>query len=395
MKTIGSITWLAWLLFALPIYGQLQSGENVIITERTNQDLYVAGGTVTINAPIDGDLIVAGGTVTINDSVSHDILLGGGTVFLNGYAGDDIRCAGGRIILSGSVAGDVIATGGTLDIERGVVISGNLIASGGEVKLDGDVQGLIKVASGTFTFNGKSGNNLECRGGKIIINGMVEGSSLLAGDYIEIGPEARFNKAVKYWSKEGSIDFGKSLSGGNATLDPTLEIKNGSWHYLGFASFLMVLWYLGTALLMIGLIQYLFKGTMRNSADIVKNFSLKSLGFGFLFLVGIPVAIAVAALSVIAIPVALLLFIGYITIILLGTIIVAILIAHWINNTYYQSEWSSVRIVLTSFGVFVFLKLASLTPVIGPLIMLLLACMAFGAILQQVTLKRSEVVALT
>jgi len=393
MKTIKSVTWFALLLCALQTFGQLQSGENVIISERINQDLYVAGGTVTINAPIDGDLIIAGGTVTINDSVSQDILLGGGTAFLNGYAGDDIRCAGGKIIISGSVAGDVIATAGTLDILEGVVIRGNLIASGGEVTQDGDVGGLIKIASGTFTLNGKSGNNMECRGGKIIINGTVEGGSLLAANVIELGPEARFSRDVKYWSNDGSIDFGNSMSGGNATFDPSLEINNGSWQYLGFASFLMVMWYLGTALLMIALIQYLFRNTLRKSADTVKNLSLKSLGLGFLFLVGVPAAIVVVALTILAIPVAILLLIGYITIILLGTIIVAVMIAHWINNTYYQSQWSSVRIVLTSFGIFVFLKLASLTPVIGPLIMLLLACMAFGGILQQVRFKRSAVVA--
>jgi hypothetical protein len=42
-----------------------------------------------------------------------------------------------------------------------------------------------------------------------------------------------------------------------------------------------------------------------------------------------------------------------------------------------------------------FLKLASLTPFAGPLIMLLLACMAFGGILQNVRWRRNESLAST
>lgn len=395
MKNIILVVGAVSLFSATQTFSQLQSGENVTIQERTAHDLYVAGGTVTINAPVVGDLIIGGGTVTINDTITQDILVAGGTIFINGTVGDDVRCAGGKITISGNVVGDVIATGGTLDIQRGVKIGGNLISSGGEVVVDGEVEGMIKNASGTFTFTGKADNNLESRGGKIIINGIVEGSCILAANTIELGPEARFSRDVKYWNDEGSLEFGNSLAGGQATFDPSLEIENGRWHYLGFASILMVLWYLGTALVMIILIQYLFSNTLRKSADTVKNFSLKSLGFGFLFLIGIPAAVVVTMLTVVAIPIGILLMIGYITVILLGTIIVALLITHWINNTYYQSQWSAMRMVMTAFGIFVFLKLASLTPFVGPLIMLLLGCMALGGILQNVKWKRSPVIATT
>ena len=68
-----------------------------------------------------------------------------------------------------------------------------------------------------------------------------------------------------------------------------LAVEEGKWHYLGFASFLMVLWYLGTALLLMIIFHYLFSRTFRDAANIVKKESLKSLGFGFLFLVGVPV----------------------------------------------------------------------------------------------------------
>ncbi len=374
---------------------QLESGENVIISNKVGHDLYVAGGTVSVNAPIEGDLTVAGGTITVTDTVAQDILGAGSNLILNGYVGDDVRCAGGTIRLSNNVTGDVIITGGTITIDESAIINGDLLVSGGRVILDGEVKGSLKSASGELIFNGKVQRDIDCRGGKIAINGTVVGNTIVAANTIELGSQAHFNKDVTYWNNEGSLDFGNSLHGGKARFDSSLEPDSGKWHFLGFASFLLLLWYLGTALMMIILIHYFFGGTFKKAADSVKNSSLKSLGLGFLFVVGVPIAIVVTVITVVGIPIGALALIAYVTILLLGTVIVALLAAHWINNTYYHSAWQTGRVVLIAFCIFVFLKLASLTPFVGPLVMALLACMAFGGILLNVKWKRNKEVAIT
>jgi hypothetical protein len=395
MKTKNLFVLAAGMLLSFHVSAQFEAGENIVITEKVAHDLYVTGGTVTINAPVMGDLVVAGGTVIVNDTIYQDILAAGGNINLNGYVGDDIRCAGGKIILSKNVAGDVVATGGTVQINKNVIIAGYLLSAGGEVTLEGEVKGIIKSTSGTFTLNGVANNDIDCRGGKIRINGIVNGHSVLAGNTIEIGPRAELNKDVRYWNKENALDFGNALHQSNATFDESLEIEDGRWHFLGFASILMVLWYLGTALLMIVIIHYLFSLTMKNAANTVKNASIKSLGMGFLFLIGLPILIVVCMITIIGIPVGVLMLVGYLTVVLLGTVIVSLLAANWINETQYNSLWSGRRIVFVAFGIFIFLKLASLTPLIGPLIMLLLVCMAFGGILQNITWRRRKGLELT
>jgi hypothetical protein len=65
----------------------------------------------------------------------------------------------------------------------------------------------------------------------------------------------------------------------------------------------------------------------------------------------------------------------------LATAITAIIAANWINRVYNGSEWSVTRIVFVAFGIFVLLKLMTLTPVIGPLLMVIMICLAFGSIL--------------
>lgn len=390
-----------WILFSmawlsiLPVIAQEKASDNIVIREKVTKDLYVAGGTVTINAPVYGDLIVAGGTITVNDTITQDILLAGGNINFNGYVGDDIRCAGGTIRISHHVAGDVVVAGGTITIDKGVIIHGNLLATGGEVKVDGEIEGYIKSGAGTFTLNGKAGHDIDCRGGEITINGTVGGTSVLAAKTIEVGEDASFNGDVKYWSKNETPDFTNAVHQGKPVFDSSLEIEGGKLIYLGFASILIALWYLGMALVMIFLIQYLFSTTMKTAAGTVKSESLKSLGFGALFLIGVPIAIVISAITIIGVPVSILLLIGYITLLALATVIVSLLITHWINNTYYQFSWSNVKISFVAFGIFIAIKLTSLTPVVGPLIMALLVGMGFGAILLNINWRRKKDLALT
>jgi len=379
------------LLLLLPYvktFAQALTGDEIVVSHAVNDDLYVAGGTVMINAPIHSDLVVAGGTVVISDSISEDILVAGGKVTLHGFAGDDVRCIGGTVPVDAPISGDLIVTGGQVHIDKKTIVSGQLLCSGGEVTLDGTVRGNVKDASGRFTFNGIAEKDLECKGDNLVVNGTVIGNSMLAANAITLGSGARFDGNIRYWNKEGSFDFRPAMKGGAATYDQKLEIEDGNWRYLGFATAFMVFWYLGTALVMIALLEYLFSITFKNSADTAKTTSLKSLGLGLLFLVGAPIGILVLFASIIGLPLGLLALVGYVTIALLGTVIVSLLIANWINNTYYQSSWPFGRITITAFAIFIFLKLASLTPMVGPLVMLLLACLAFGSILQNIRWRK-------
>ncbi|MGZ8557482.1 MAG: hypothetical protein ACXWWC_04085 [Chitinophagaceae bacterium] len=364
---------------------RIEYGNNVIINQPVHDDLYLAGGTITINAPVYGDLIVAGGTIIINDTITNDILLAGGNVTFNGFAGDDIRCAGGKIYISKNVTGDLVVTGGNVIIEKGVSVGG-LLASGGKITVDGDVNGEIKIASGDLTLNGNISKDIDCRGGKITVNGNISGKSVLAARKIVVGNNAVFNNDVRYWNKQGSLDFKQSLKNGKAIYDPSLRIQTGEWYYLGAATVLGLLWWLGMALLMILIIQYLFSSTMKKTADTVFNHTLKSLGFGFLFFIAVPVAAVVSFITVVGLPIGMLLIFIYVTLILLATVITSVVTANWFNNRN-NYKWGNGRLVFAAFGIFVLLKLISLTPFAGWLVMILLVCMAFGGILLTVNWK--------
>jgi hypothetical protein len=368
---------------------RLEYGSNVTINQPVYENLYIAGGSVTINAPVYGDLVCAGGTVSINDSVMNDILVAGGNVVFNGYAGGDIRCAGGQLYLQKNTSGDLVVAGGQVTVNRDVIIGGGLMAGGGDISFNGVVKKTVKVAAGQLSFNGIAEQDVDMRCGSIEINGSVSGKTVIAAPTIRIGNNASFNNDVRYWNKKGALDFKVSIKRGQAVYDPSLEIKTGRWYYLGGVTVLALLWHLGTAFLLIALIQYLFSSTMKKSGDTVFHTPLKSFGIGLLVLVAVPIAAIIAFVTVIGVPVGLLLLFNYVVLIVLAATLSSVVAANWINNRF-NYKWSYWRLVFAALGAFILIKLFSFTPFLGWFIMLLIVCLSFGAIFINIRWRREK-----
>lgn len=365
---------------------RFEYGKNVVIRQAVREDLYVGGENVTVNAPVYGDLVVAGGTVIINDTVTNDILLLGGTIVFNGYVGDDIRCTGGNIRIRKDIAGDVLIAGGELVVESGVTI-GSLTIGGGRVIINGNINGAVKGILGQLYLNGSIAKGIDYRGETLSINGAVGGASTLRAQHIILGERAVFGNNVRYWSERELHEFKRHMKNGKAIYDPSLRMERAKWYFLGMTSVLVLLWYLGMALLMILIIQFLFARTVKNAAYTLFDQSLKSIGFGCLFLIGIPVVAIITFLTLIAIPVSLLLIFAYLSLLLFATVINSVVIANWLNNRFAK-KWNTWRLGFAALGVFITLKLISSTPVVGGMMMILMTCASFGAILMSVPWKK-------
>ncbi len=385
--------FLMLLLLAIAYNGfsmVIASGSTVVIDQPVYEDLYLAGGTITINAPIHGDLVVAGGTIYVNDSVTRDILLAGGNATINGYVGGKIRCVGGTLRIEKDVQGDLVIAGGKIYLERGNTIFGSLLATGGDLTLNGTVMGDIQAAVGQFRLYGKAGRDLDCRSANIEIEGTVTGRSLLAAsESLDIGSNAAFNGEVRYWTPDKIVDFGKSLKNGKAIPDESLAIKEKHWYFFGATTILWVLWYLGMGLVAILLLQYLFAPIFRKAGDTVFYNTFKSLGSGFLFLCGVPVLIVLSFITLVGVPLGLVLLFGYIMALLLCSSIVSVVAANWLNNRgevnpkFRSLIWKAV-------GIFILLRLILFTPFLGWFLFLLLVCIAFGAILLNIKWRRQS-----
>ncbi|MGI8658346.1 MAG: hypothetical protein ACR2K4_06205 [Candidatus Limnocylindria bacterium] len=139
--------------------GKLRVGDSISVAadEAVDGDLYLIGGTVTMNGTVDGDLTVIGGQVTVNGTVSGDTLAAGGMVTLAGSIDGDLRTTGGQVTVSGDTGEDVLTAAGQAMITSTGSIGGDLIVLGGDVQMDGSVDGSIEASGGAYNRTGTVG----------------------------------------------------------------------------------------------------------------------------------------------------------------------------------------------------------------------------------------------
>ncbi len=258
-----------------------------------------------------------------------------------------------------------------------------------ELSINGKVTGEVRGMFGRLYLNGSVAKGIDCRGAYFNINGRVEGKSVISAQRIVIGKQALFNNDVRYWSEDKTLPMELHVRNGKSMYVPSLRILGEKWYYLGSTSFLRLLWYLGMALVMILIIQFLFSQAMQKAADRLYNHSLKSFGMGILFFIGIPILAVIAFVSLVGVPVGLLLMLAYVILVLLATVITSVVLTHWINNRY-EKKWGSWRIGFAAFGIFITLKLISLAPFVGWVILMLLVCSSFGSLLLNIRFKKQR-----
>jgi len=201
----------------------VENGNTVVIDRPVFEDIYLAGGTVTVNASVHGDIVAAGGTIHINDTVIGEELVAGANVTVNGYVTGKVRCIAGRLRIAQHIDGDLVIAGGTLSLEHNAVIAGSLLATGGNLVLNGIVRRDIRAACASLKVYDSVGGNIDCRGTDIEINAPIGGAStLVAGRQLDIGTAAAFYQDVDYWAPE-TVDFGSSLKGAKVVRDESLR----------------------------------------------------------------------------------------------------------------------------------------------------------------------------
>ena len=230
--------------------------------------------------------------------------------------------------------------------------------------------------------------NLDFQGGKITLNGAVQGPTMLgAGEEMIIGDLARFDNTVNYWSPKKNIDFKHSLKAGPAVFDPGLHQERNRWYFLGLASLLMALWYISMFFLLIMIVQYLFASTMKKAGETIYTRPLNSFGWGLLYWIGIPVVALVAIITLVGLPIGFLVLAGYTFLLLISFVVASVVLANWLNEGS-KSDWTYWKLVGMAGVIFMLLKILSLTPFIGMFISGIIICASFGAIIVNIHFRR-------
>lgn len=378
MKTLLT---LGLFLASLMAYSQFEANEKISILEPKQDDVYLAGENINVNAKVDGDLVVAGGNIIVTDTITQDLLAAAGEIKISGYIKDDIRTIGGTVIIDENVGDDVIIFGGEIYITKDAIIQGNLVCFSGDIKLDGIVKGMVKIYAGDIVNNGIIEKGAEIYTGKLTMNGEISGKVKLVAENIEIGDNAKFFDDVEYFTESRKVDFKNSMVTKQAIFNPDLvkKDKDFPWEFLGIAAISLWVFYILSAFLIILSINALFKNFFLKVVTFLDNNVLKSLGNGLIYVFGFPILIIFTFIILIGIPIGLFLMPLYIFSMVIGHLVFALLITHYMNkrNAY---NWGFWKICFLALGIAIAIRLVSLIPFIGFIISIGVIAITYGLI---------------
>ncbi len=388
MRTFTVLIMIVGVLFSVGLCqaAGYESGDFIEVSLPVGNDLYVAGGRIVVSEPVAGDLVAAGGSLIFNGPVNEDLQVAGGSILVNSSVTDDLRAAGGDIVISSSVGGDLIVFGGNVTIPAGAVVEGDALIGAGNLYLGGTVRGNVLAHTGTLDLTGTVlGDARLYAEDNVSINGRVKGRTVFAGSKVKLGPAARFEKDVSYWREDGEIDFGQVLLGGQARFDPDLKIKRGRYAspvqkrrvLKGLGGFFIGTLFSGIAIIILSIL--LLKSVFRKAGETLHRSYLHSTGIGVLTFLLLPLAGFLAMVTIVGIPVGILLMAVFVFSLIFGRIIAAMAFAAWMERRRV-SEWSTGRLMLVSIGFYVAIKLVSLVPFVGWLVVSLAVMAGYGAV---------------
>jgi cytoskeletal protein CcmA (bactofilin family) len=256
-------------------------------------DYFAFGETVEISGTINGDLYASGGQVIIDGRVNGDVLVAGGRVNLSGTVSQDVRAAGGQVTIAGNVGRNLTVAGGNVEIASSAQIGGGVVAAGGSVELAAPVGSAAKIAAGTLIIANRIAGNVEAAVGTLRITSRAE----IAGN-------------VSYWSgQEASVSEGARINGKivrNVPPERPRLFPAALFAWLVFVSINFV------STLILGLLSARFLPRYHQSViTTLRERPWASLGLGFIAAVVLPVVCALLFATILAIPLALILMLGF------------------------------------------------------------------------------------
>jgi len=156
LVAIGLVVLISLLVSAPVLAGDIRTEDVIVIDQDVDDDLYLMGGSITVNSTIHGDLIALGGEITVNGLVEGDLWAAGGRVHINGTVADDVRFAGSDLRLgSGAQVGDdLFAVGFGFSAEPESRIGSDVYVVGYQARLGGEITGDVQAGVAGLEISG-------------------------------------------------------------------------------------------------------------------------------------------------------------------------------------------------------------------------------------------------
>lgn len=354
--------------------------DHLVLSVPVRDDLYVAGGSVNVDAPVTGDLFLAGGQVSVGALVDGDLFAAGGDVRVNGRVSKDARLGGGTVIVSNNIGEDLLVAGGQITIDKNVRVQGDLVVSGGNVVVHGAVTGDVRVYAGNVLIDGPIGGDVEMMGGNVEFGSVVTGNVVISAERLSVASTASIGKDLRYWSEGGETKFPRVR--GKTTFDSALAHYGNDDAVMGIVA-LMGMWMLysilsGAAVVLLFVL--ISKRFFADAAGYLRSSPGVAFVSGALYFLLLPVLGVLLCVTVIGIPLGIVAFASLGMTLLLATPLTALTFAKLLEHRGGK-HWGKPSLFGVSIILLIVLKLLCIVPFVGWLVKIVAIAFAVGALL--------------
>lgn len=345
---------------SVALAAEVHSGETYSLGrgETSDGDLYVGARSSHISGNVRGDLVTAGGNVTVDGRVSEDLIAAGGNVALTGEVRDDIRAAGWEVVVDGRVNGDLIVAGGTVNVMPGASIGGDVVATGGEVTLNGTVGGRVMASGNKIVMNAKAGKDVR----------------VYAQDF-QWGKSAAARGSLDYYTPR-AIAPPPGVKG-----EVTHHVTEGMNEREGLAAVFTGWFLLRLAMLLVcgAVLVWAFRsGSRRLVSESLTHPGIELLrGLGLLVLA--PIAVVLLWVSVVGVPIGFLGAFAYAAFLLIAYVYAGIVLGGWLWRKFRKVPQYEITVPAALVGILV-LSAFRLIPIVGFLGHFALMLLVLGAL---------------
>jgi cytoskeletal protein CcmA (bactofilin family) len=271
------------------------------LTVQKNQTVdgafYGAGDLIEIDGKVKGDVYCAGQNIIINGTVDGDVICAGQTIRVAGTVNGDVRVAGQSISVDGAITGSVSAFGQNITVSENTTIGRDFNGAGQSVVVSGKVGRDMGFASNQANVTGHIGRNF---------NGYYENATIASG--ATVAGNAIFE------SRSAAIANG-AVSGETKRTTPVIDTEQRAAKGFDVIGRIFNL----LALFTFALVLVLFvPGHVRRATNVsMRQFWLSAL-LGFGITVGAPIVAIILAFTLIGIPLAGLLVLGWLGLLMLS-----------------------------------------------------------------------------
>lgn len=326
------------------------------------------------SVPVSATEFKSGGKVVIPSSqiIDDDLVTAGGNVDIDGTINGDLIVASGNVKIAGYVNGSVIATCGVLEVTGRV--ANDIVAMGGTIEINNSVLDNALLAGGTVILKeyGSIGKDLHVGAGIINIAGLVGGNASLNSEHLIVQPSAKIQGNLEYTSEKTAIIPEGVVEGTTKHILPIS--KEEGFYQLGIS--LKVIGFFAIVLIGI-LLTKLAPKQMMQIADTMRKSFWKCIGIGVVCLIVIPIVSLILMITIIGLPLGLIILALYIIAIYLTKIFVGLLLGQTILEKIKKP--STYLILPLVIGISLLTLLASI-PYLGFLIILAYVILGLGAL---------------